>query len=81
MTQDELQSLLLSMMDDLDAIKKGQHYLQIALEQLDNSEENSRVRIELLLSTYLSLADCIFENLSSDFRKLRREFKQKSGNI
>lgn len=81
MTQDELQSLLLTMMDELDTIKKGQHYLQIALEQLDNSHENTKIRVELLVSTYLSLADCIFENLDSDFRKLRREFKNKFDKI
>jgi UDP-N-acetylglucosamine pyrophosphorylase len=60
------------MMDDVDAISKGQHYLQIVLEQLEKSNDEANVRIELLVSTYLSLADNVLEDLKHDFKKLRR---------
>lgn len=73
MTQDELQCLILGMMTELDTISKGQHYLQIAIEQLENSDTKTNERVELLVSTYLSLSDCVLDNLKSDFRKLRRQ--------
>jgi hypothetical protein len=72
MTQDELQCLIFRMMDDINTLSTSQHYLQIALEQLKNTGDKTNVRVELLVSTYLSLADNVLDDLKHDCTKLRR---------
>jgi hypothetical protein len=72
MTHDELQGLLLNMVDDLNHLKRSREYLEIALEQLDDSDDKCTVRLELLLSTYLSVINCHLDELDSVFRKLER---------
>ena len=73
MTQDELQCLIFRMMDDINTLSTSQHYLQIALEQLKNTGDKTNVRVELLVSTYLSIADSLLEDLKYEFRKLKRQ--------
>lgn len=72
MTQDEYKHLLFRMVDRLNEIENGRQYLQIVLEQLSNPTDKTTMRVELLVSTYLSVTDCILDDLKSDFRKLKR---------
>jgi|GEM_PF-7072606 hypothetical protein len=72
MTQDEMQRLLLEVVDQISRIEKSQQYLHIAIEQLDNSSDKTNLRVELLVSTYLSDTDDALDILRVDFRKLRK---------
>jgi hypothetical protein len=63
MTQDEYKCLLVRVFDEINHIKWYQHYLNIALEQLDNPTDVTPDRVELLLSTYLQQIEPHFDNL------------------
>lgn len=74
MTQDEMQRLLLSVVDEISRIERDRQYLHIAIEQLDNANDKTNLRVELLVSTYLSDTDDALDELKSHFRKLRKVF-------
>lgn len=72
MTHDEYKSLVIKVADEIRHIENYQHYLKIALEQFNNSDVDSFLRVELLVTTYLSAAECSLDQLNSDIKKLRR---------
>jgi hypothetical protein len=73
MTQDEYKCLVVRIVDRINEIEKGQQYLEIVLEQLSNPTDKTSKRVELLVATYLSVADCMLDDLKSDCRKLKRK--------
>ena len=72
MTQDETQSLLLYLVDELRDFQKIRFYLQIAIEQLDNPNKDTFSRIELLINAYISESDRILDESDGLIRKLRK---------
>lgn len=71
MTHDECKRLLIRVFDEIEQIKWYQHYLDIALEQLNNPSVITADRVELLLSSYLEHVEPCFDNL--DYFSSQRE--------
>jgi hypothetical protein len=63
MTQDETSRLLIRIIDEFQWILWYQELLRIAVDQLDNRDDKTIERIELLLSSYLDQTECYFDNI------------------
>lgn len=63
MTQDETSRLLIRIIDEFQWILWYQELLRIAVDQLDNRDDKTIDRIELLLSSYLDQTECYFDNI------------------
>lgn len=64
MTQNEMQRLLIRIIDEFQWIVWYQELLRIAVDQLDNPDNKTVDRIELLLSSYLEQSEPHFDNLA-----------------
>lgn len=69
MAQEELQSLLLNIIDEYEAIENYQEMLQIAIEQMDCSDCRTLNRVKLLLSSYLSNVEPHFEKIQHHIKR------------
>lgn len=69
MTQNEMQRLLIRIIDEFQWIVWYQEFLRIAVEQLDNPDNRTVDRVELLLSSYLEQSEPHFNNLTMYIRQ------------
>lgn len=69
MTQEETNSLLIRIIDEVHFIMWYQELLKIAVEQLSNPDDKTVDRVELLLSSYLDQTEPYFDALKMYFRR------------
>lgn len=79
MAQNEYETLLVRLEDEINCIYRYQVFLQIALEQFENPGISSCERVELLLSTYLSEVKAHFD-LIEHLSKIRLQIKNNKPN-
>lgn len=69
--KDNLLSLVIAALDELEHLKRAQEIFEISLEQLDTTEK-SQVRLEVLLSSGLAELSLRHDELQNYLNKIRR---------
>lgn len=72
----ELASLAITALDDLQAMSRLQELLEICLEELDQPTEKSYLRLELLLDCYQASMMLYLDELKVSLEGMRRQTRK-----
>jgi hypothetical protein len=72
MTQDDSQRLLFQIIDHVNLISYYRGYLEIAVQLMNNPDDKTLDKTELLVSTFLQQVECHFDEIEYNFKKLER---------
>jgi hypothetical protein len=70
-------SLTLSALDEWSKLKNLQELLEIAVDQLEGNSK-ATLRLELLITCYLSAAELQLDELHTGLEKIRQELREKN---
>lgn len=71
---ENLSSLAIGIFDHVDGIRSLQELLRLCQEEMDSPDEKSRLRVGLLLDSYLARTDYHLDELSWRIEKLKPAF-------
>lgn len=72
MADQTLSSLVIGAIDELNHVLEMQELLRLGLSELDQPSEKTRLRLDLLLNSYLCQSECHFQELQLELERMRQ---------